>query len=276
MSFPTGFDPKYWHVCLPLWAVGLDRGALQRACVLAFNRTGASVWSILAPAALVLVGAGVSLFFVDGGPRATCQHSAGRRRARARMFVVRARCRIRRSHALTPMRAKRGGFLRMSLFATPESVAAAMSYVSAQLLLLWILTDHARRLAAGTAGDCQFCAGRSRRIVSARCQLLTVRDGCIPNDCVALASLHDPGRIGTNLAEGPLISLWRFTSGLGPRAVQRPATAAAVASSPGTGHLRDPRWRALRRSYKDRHRTPPGELFFSFVVINSARQHHEC
>src|SRR5258708_7101217 len=80
----------------------------------------------------------------------------------------------------------------MPLFATPESVAAAMSYVSAQLSLLSDFTDHARK---ARSGEPLAIVNLRRSIEGDRfglvAQLLTARDGCIPNDCLALASLHE-------------------------------------------------------------------------------------
>src|SRR5829696_4263979 len=76
-----------------------------------------------------------------------------------------------------------------SLFATPELVAAAMSYVAAQLALLSEFIDHARR----TRNEEPLPTVNLRRSIEGDrfglvAQQFTMRDGCIPEDCLALAA----------------------------------------------------------------------------------------
>jgi len=70
--------------------------------------------------------------------------------------------------------------LREVVVRTPESVAAALAYVSAQMSLLWDFTDHARR---ARSGEPLAIINLRRSIEGDRfglvAQVLTVRDGCI-------------------------------------------------------------------------------------------------
>jgi len=89
-----------------------------------------------------------------------------------------------------------------ALFATPESTAAAVSYVAAQLSLLAAGKDYLMR--AG-GGDLDASLAQLRRnaewdafgIVA---HVLAARDGCTANECRALAMLNSPQRVRANLA----------------------------------------------------------------------------
>jgi len=147
-------------------------------------------------------------FFLDSG--ANRDLSADRRALEARAQELLTRTAMPNS-SLACLNGYAGSAVEASceksLFATPESVAAGLSYVAAQLSLLADFTDHARRARSG----------ESLAIVNLRssiegdrfglvAQLFTVRDGCAANDCLALESLRDSSRIGNNLAEGTFFS----------------------------------------------------------------------
>ena len=88
------------------------------------------------------------------------------------------------------------------LFATPEAVAAALSYVSAQLSLLADATNYAQRGGVGHAG----LITRLRSALEADrfgfvAHVLAERDECTSWRCAAFAFLSDPGRVSVNLAE---------------------------------------------------------------------------
>jgi hypothetical protein len=120
-----------------------------------------------------------------------------------------------------------------TLFASPETTAAAVSYVAAQLSLLADAHDHARR-----GGDNYGSALTNlRRMIEADrfgivAYVLAVRDGCTPEQCAAFAFLQGTGRVSANLAERPLearlkshLATWQNAG----------ARAAAGASPPGIG-----------------------------------------
>src|SRR5262249_47299760 len=88
-----------------------------------------------------------------------------------------------------------------AVFQTPESTAAALSYVAAELTLLADFTAYARKADAElppALGNLRRSIEGDRFGVVAR--VLAVRDGCTPGNCPVFALLTDPGRIAVNLA----------------------------------------------------------------------------
>jgi hypothetical protein len=90
------------------------------------------------------------------------------------------------------------------LFASPETAAAAVSYVSAQLALLADYTSLSRRARMDEPAGLV----NLRRVIEADrfglvAQVLAGRDGCTPNRCEALALLKDARRVRANLDERP-------------------------------------------------------------------------
>jgi hypothetical protein len=89
---------------------------------------------------------------------------------------------------------------KQALFATPENVAAATSYVSAEFVLLSDMTDYLRR--GGTGIDAALVP--LRRALEADpfgflAHVLARRDGCTGQTCPALSLLPDAGQVRTNL-----------------------------------------------------------------------------
>lgn len=120
-----------------------------------------------------------------------------------------------------------------TLFASPETTAAAVSYVAAQLSLLADARDHARRGAPNYGS----ALTNLRRMVEADrfgivAHVLAVRDGCTPGQCAAFGFLQGTGRVSANLAERPfedhLKSYMAGWQSAGPRA-------AGSVSPPGVG-----------------------------------------
>ena len=92
------------------------------------------------------------------------------------------------------------GACEKALFASPESVAAATSYVAAQFRLLADMTAY--RNHGGT--DIDRALVPLRRALEADpfgflAHVLVVRDACTSDNCSALAVLQDPSRVRTNL-----------------------------------------------------------------------------
>lgn len=88
-----------------------------------------------------------------------------------------------------------------ALFATPESTAAAVSFVAAQLSLLAAGKDYLQR-----AGDGDYGASLAQLRRNAEwdafgvvAHVLAARDGCTANECRALAMLNSPQRVRANL-----------------------------------------------------------------------------
>jgi hypothetical protein len=126
-----------------------------------------------------------------------------------------------------------------AIFASPETTAAAVSYVAAQLSLLAASNDYARRVGQGRA------PATLRRAVEADrfgivAHVLATRDGCTPTRCAAFFLLQDASRIRANLVERPFESLveahaagWPAGSDGRPVASIPPAPAAPTAPTAG-------------------------------------------
>jgi hypothetical protein len=89
-----------------------------------------------------------------------------------------------------------------ALFASPEAVAAAVSYVAAQLTLLSAAHEQAGR-AGGSYGaaltQMRRAAESDRFGIVA--QVLVMRDGCTAGQCGAFVLFKDPSRISSNINE---------------------------------------------------------------------------
>jgi hypothetical protein len=125
-----------------------------------------------------------------------------------------------------------------ALFATPETLAAAVSYVSARLVLLSDGRDYARRADASPAFTQMRRATEDDRfgIVA---HLLMTREGCSADQCAAFALVDDPSRISANIASQTFATAvlrhaggWSGDGGHPPVAHAAPPAAAAAPAAP--------------------------------------------
>src|SRR6476646_4229237 len=143
----AGLDLASGMLSLPLWMAGAIAAVFLVLTLLAFGRAGrAGPIGALARVALVVIGAGVTWFILEGAGR---RDLAADRRAldtRAAELLTRA---AMPGSALACLDASAGdtveGACEKALFATPEATAAAVSYVSVQLALLADMTNHVAR-----------------------------------------------------------------------------------------------------------------------------------
>jgi hypothetical protein len=92
------------------------------------------------------------------------------------------------------------GACEKAVFASPESVAAATSYVAAQFVLLTDMADYGNHEGA----DIARALAPLRRALEADpfgflAHVLVARDGCTSDNCPALAVLRNPSHVRTNL-----------------------------------------------------------------------------
>lgn len=92
------------------------------------------------------------------------------------------------------------GACEKAVFASPESVAVATSYVAAQFMLLADMADYRKHGGA----DIDRALLPLRRALEADpfgflAHVLAARDGCTSDNCLALGLLHDPSHVRTNL-----------------------------------------------------------------------------
>jgi hypothetical protein len=91
-----------------------------------------------------------------------------------------------------------------ALFASPESTAAAVSYVAAQLSILSAAKDYAQRVGVDVGTSlAQLRRNAEWDAFGIVAHILAARDGCTANQCQALATLSSPHRVRANLARRP-------------------------------------------------------------------------
>jgi hypothetical protein len=197
-------------VSLPVWAVAAIGAVLVLACALAFVRAGGEGRSVPALILVLILGLVVALagwWARDHFARRDLE--AEQRALDTRAFELATRAFMPGS-ALGCLDAIAGetveGACEKALFASPEATAAAVSYVAAQLSLLASARELGRPL--GRPGGTNPGTLALRRALEADrfgivAHVLTVRDGCAPDQCSAFAWLRDTSRINVNLAERP-------------------------------------------------------------------------
>ena len=124
-----------------------------------------------------------------------------------------------------------------SLFASPEAVAAAVSYVTAQLSLVSIAHERAGR---PVASDGAALAQMQRAVESDRfgiaAHVLATRDGCTAEQCGAFALLDDSSRLSANITAQTFDAYVKRHAAAWPAEGARPADPAtapvAAASAP--------------------------------------------
>jgi hypothetical protein len=234
MSF-LGLDPATGMLSVPLWTAGAAAAFLVVFCLLAFRhaRYDGPIGG-LARAALVLVGAVAALLLVDGSSRR--DPSIEGRALEGRAFDLLARATAPGS-ALACLDVATGETVEAgcekAVFATPESTAMAVAYVSSQVVLLRDLSDYVGR--ARTREPAALVHLR-RAIESDRfglvAQVLAVREGCTPNQCRAFSLLSNASRVRANMAERTYDYFVVRYAGNWPTGKGAPIDAATTGSTP--------------------------------------------
>jgi hypothetical protein len=224
-------------VALPLWSVAVVAAFLVMVCVLAWARGWRDARSTtVAGVAVVLIAALVGSVVIDHFVHRDI--AADRRALDALAHELAARAIVPGS-ALACLDAMAGDAVESScekvLFATPESTAAAVSYVGAQLSLL----------AAGSAQAHRLDQRQETMLVHLRrtaeldrfgivAQVLALRDGCTPGQCRAFALLHDASRVRANMVERTYASLVNRHAAAWALGAERPVAAHSPAGAPDT------------------------------------------
>jgi hypothetical protein len=128
------------------------------------------------------------------------------------------------------------GTCERTLFATPEAMASAVSYVSLQLRLLADASAFARR--GNVAAMEPLLQGLRRALESDRyglvAHVLATRDGCTAEQCPAMALFSDPRRVYANLRQRAYDFYVTRHSGVWPGSAPGPTARAAPAALPAT------------------------------------------
>ena len=233
-------DPVTGTLTLPLWTAGALAALFVVFCAMALSRAGREgLVGGVARIALVLVGAVVAWFFLEGTTR---QDAAAERRA----LEARADALATRTAAPgSPLACLDGmagdaveGACERTLFATPEAMAAAVSYTAAKLNLFADVSDFASR---GNNDLEPLLASLRRGVETDRfglvAHVLATRDGCTAEQCPALTMMRDAQRLNTNLAQRTYDSYVTRHSSVWPASAPRPVANAAPGAIPGAPAL---------------------------------------
>lgn len=126
-----------------------------------------------------------------------------------------------------------------AVFASPASVASALSYVAAQFVLLSDMTDFAKR--GGTRIDDALVSLQGSLQADPfglLAYVLVVRDGCTSEHCPVLAVLADPSHVRTNIIAQTLSHYLDHYRDVWARSPDAPAAEVADTMPPGTGDKR--------------------------------------
>jgi hypothetical protein len=196
----AGLDSILGTMTVPIWAAGAAAALLVVLYVAAFARAGGVVGTGLR-AALILVGT-VAVAFLLFERGATREAAAERRALEGRLAELTARA-VAPGSPLACLDGWGGEAVEAAceklVFATPETLSAAVSYVAARLALLARAVDLAPRQGpeSPTLEGLRLAAESDRfGLVS---HVLATRDGCTAEACVQLAMLRNPERVTDNL-----------------------------------------------------------------------------
>src|SRR5215210_2325953 len=243
-SWLPAFNPLTGTLALPLWTTAILAGVFAMLCMLAFDRAAAKggVARVIRYSA-VLLGAWLTFTMLDR--LLISERSADRRALQARSGELTARA-IMSGSALACLDASAGEVVERScekiLFATPETVAAAISYVAARLALLADSLDYAERVDKSYAFQLE---GIRRALEADRfglvAHVLKNRDGCTVELCPAFALFRDKTKVVANLIGDPFEGIvvryaagWeeRTVTATGTTAPMNPTTAQTSAPNP--------------------------------------------
>jgi hypothetical protein len=232
------FDPATGMFSLPWWAAAIVAAFMVVCFVLAIVRIGAT--GIIAAAGGIAV-----LLFAFWGAWTWAERSVQRERANERQALA-ARALDLTARAVSPgsalacLDAGAGeaveGACEKTLFATPETVAAATAYVAARIALLSDAADYAQRAKVDYEGP---LPAQRRALESDRfgfaAQVLATGYNCSAEKCDALALFRDSARLKENLRDHVFDGFVTRNAAAWPARASRPVTASAPAVNPNGG-----------------------------------------
>lgn len=230
-----GLDLSSGTFTLPAWVAGVAAVLFVIVLLVAILRTSLSdlTGAVLRLGVLAVVVVGAWLWF----DHTTESRRAEERRALdARALALTARA-LETGSPLACLDAVVGdnveGACERSVFASPEAVAAAASYIEARMALLSEGHDFAAR--RDPSYDAVLASLR-RAIEDDRfglaAQVLASRDGCTAETCDFFALVNEPARLRANLKDGTYDTLVARYAASWPL---RPRAPAALSSAPPAG-----------------------------------------
>ncbi|MBV8839964.1 MAG: hypothetical protein JO000_25800 [Alphaproteobacteria bacterium] len=243
LDWLPGVDLASGTFTVPLWAVGVTAAVLVALIVIAVVRAGLTEFGSLVFRVAVIV---IAVVFGWTYISRTGEHDrVEERRAldqRAADLVGRA---IAPGSPIACLEATNTetveGSCERSVFATPESVAAATAYMSARLSLLADAHDYTAR--RDPSYEAQI-AGLRRTIAADRfglaSQVLGARDGCTADACDAFGLVYDDKKLRANMKDRLFdIVVGRYAVNW-PTRPSRPVVSSSAPASPATAGVVPP------------------------------------
>lgn len=233
-----GFDPATGTFSLPWWAAAVVAALLVVSFVLAIVRTGlVGLVASVGGSAILLVALWGAWTSADRS--AERERAAERRAIEAHAFDLAGRA-VAPGSPLACLDGGAGEAVELScektLFATPETVAAATSYVAARIALLSSGADYAARARMSTES---VLPGLRRSLESDRfgfvAQVLATNYNCFAEKCDAFVLFSDATRVRANLKDRAFDAFVTRNSAAWPARPVRPATASAPAPNATAG-----------------------------------------
>jgi hypothetical protein len=199
-----GVDTAMGTLTVPIWAAGGLSAIFVVAIVLAVNRAGAATL-IGTMFRVAIVGVAVLAGYIYLQRSARQEHIAERRSLDERSAALMARA-ISPGSALSCLDELAGETVEIAcekaVFASPEAVAAAVSYVTAKLALLTDGNEHARSVDAAYAAELTpLRAALELDRFGIVAHVLAGRDGCSVDKCDALIRFRDQSHVLANLRD---------------------------------------------------------------------------
>ena len=219
-------------VPLPVWAIAAAVALAVLVAVLARMRAGGDGRSLPA-AVLVLIAIAGTCWWV-GDYLARRDRAAEQRALDARVFELATRAFMPGSAlgCLDPLVGETmEGACEKTIFASPETTAAALSYVAAQITVLASAREHGDHPADPGMLALRRALEADRLGIVAH--VLAARDGCTADQCSAFAWLEDTSRIKVHLAERPFDSRLKTYSASWPPPGSRAVATSVPSSTPG-------------------------------------------
>jgi hypothetical protein len=203
-----GVDAAAGTLAVPIWLAGAAAAVLVVAVLLAVKRAGgvALITSLFYVGLIAAVVVGLGLYVQQRDVAAKGPNPGGERRALDDRKTALMAGSIAPGSALSCLDELAGEAVEAAcekgVFASPEAVAAAVKYVTAQLALLDDGTAYAKR------GDGSYAAELAPLRIAVEldrfglvAQVLKEREGCTVDRCDALTRFGDSTRVLANLRE---------------------------------------------------------------------------
>jgi hypothetical protein len=237
-------DAATGTLTIPIWATGAASAVFLALMVLAIGRAGVvTSINVLFRVAIVAIAVSAGWLYIQRMERQ--EHAAERRSLDERSVALLARA-VAPGSALSCLDELVGDTVEAAcekaVFATPEAVSAAVSYVNAKLDLLVDGNDHARRSDPNFASElAPLLAALETDRFGIVAHVLARRHGCTAEKCDVLAWFNDNGHVLANLRDHTFDEqVTKFTatwSGVPRAAAEGAAAAAPTAALPNPGPL---------------------------------------